>query len=336
MEEERHMKRPINRRSFVALATATGATTALAGTGFAQANYPDKPITMVVPAPPGGGTDLVARLYSDLLSQELGVQVLVDNKGGGNGNIGTAIVARAKPDGYTLLMQYSAYHSANPALIKDLNWKPDDFVGVAMGAMAPHVIVVAKKVPVSDLKSFIAYAKANPGKLNYASVGAGSVPHLGGVLLNKAAGLDMVHVPYKGSGPATADIVAGQVEVLIVTPPAVSGHIRNGNVKALALASDKRLPDFPDIPTTAEAGLPGFTLDGWFALFAPAGTPQPIVDRLNAAMRKVGKMEAVVARANQLGVVLKDWAPGQMDSFAKGEVETWGKVIRDNKITFTE
>ena len=330
----------MKRRSFVALATATTATTALAGAAtapaFAQANYPDKPITMVIPAPPGGGTDLVARLYSDLLSQELGVQVLVDNKGGGNGNIGTAIVARAKPDGYTLLMQYSAYHSANPALIKDLNWKPDDFVGVAMGAMAPHVIVVAKKVPASDLKSFIAYAKANPGKLNYASVGAGSVPHLGGVLLNKAAGLDMVHVPYKGSGPATADIVAGQVEVLIVTPPAVSGHIRNGNVKALALASDKRLPDFPDIPTTAEAGLPGFTLDGWFALFAPAGTPQPIIDKLNAAMRKVGKMEAVVARANQLGVVLKDWAPAQMDSFAKGEVETWGKVIRDNKITFTE
>ena len=330
----------MKRRNFVALATTGLATTALAGAtsapAFAQANYPDKPITMVVPAPPGGGTDLVTRLYSDLLSQELGVQVLVDNKGGGNGNIGTALVARAKPDGYTLLMQYSAYHSANPALIKDLNWKPDDFVGVAMGAMAPHVIVIAKKVPASDLKSFIAYAKANPGKLNYASVGAGSVPHLGGVLLNKAAGLDLVHVPYKGAGPATADIVAGQVELLIVTPPSVSGHIRNGNVKALALASDKRLPAFADIPTTAEAGLTGFTLDGWFALFAPAGTPQPIIDKLNAAMRKVGKMEAVVARANQLGVVLKDWTPGQMNDFAKGEVETWGKVIRDNKITFTE
>ena len=331
----------MKRRSFVALASATTATTALAGAArapaFAQAStYPDKPITMVVPAPPGGGTDLVTRLYSDLLSQELGVQVIVDNKGGGNGNIGTAIVARAKPDGYTLLMQYSAYHSANPALIKDLNWKPDDFVGVAMGAMAPHVIVVAKKVPVDDLKSFIAYAKANPGKLNYASVGAGSVPHLGGVLLNKAAGLDLIHVPYKGAGPATADTVAGQVELLIVTPPAVSGHIRNGNLKALALASEKRLPAFPDIPTTAEAGLPGFILDGWFALFAPAGTPQPIVDKLNAAMRKVGKMEAIVARANQLGVVLKDWTPAQMDTFAKGEVDTWGKVIRDNKITFTE
>ena len=229
----------MKRRTFVALATAT---TALAGTARAQGSYPDKPITMVVPAPPGGGTDLVARLYSDLLGQELGQQVLVDNKGGGNGNVGTAFVARAKPDGYTLLMQYSAYHSANPALIKDLNWKPDDFVGVAMGAVAPHVIVIAKKVPAEDLKSFIAYAKANKGKLNYASVGAGSVPHLGGVLLNKAAGIDLTHIPYKGAGPATQDLVAGQVELMIVTPPSVSGHIRNGNVKALALASENRLP----------------------------------------------------------------------------------------------
>ena len=321
----------MKRRSFVAL---TGAA-ALASPALAQ-TWPDRPITMVVPAPPGGGTDLVARLYSDLLGQELGQQVLVDNKGGGNGNVGTAFVARARPDGYTLLMQYSAFHAANPALLKDLNWKPDDFVGVAMGAVAPHVIVIAKKIPANDLKSFIAYAQANRGKLNYASVGAGSVPHLGGVLLNKAAGLDLVHIPYKGSGPATQDLVAGQVELMIVTPPSVSGHIRNGNVKALALAADKRLPDFPDIPTTAEAGLQGFTLDAWFALFAPAGTPQPIVDRLNAAMRKIGKMDAVIARANQLGTVLKDWTPGEMNTFAKGEVETWGKVIRDNNITFTE
>lgn len=321
----------MKRRSFVAL---TGAA-AFASPALAQ-TWPDRPITMVVPAPPGGGTDLVARLYSDLLGQELGQQVLVDNKGGGNGNVGTAFVARARPDGYTLLMQYSAFHAANPALLKDLNWKPDDFVGVAMGAVAPHVIVIAKKIPANDLKSFIAYAQANKGKLNYASVGAGSVPHLGGVLLNKAAGLDLVHIPYKGSGPATQDLVAGQVELMIVTPPSVSGHIRNGNVKALALAADKRLPDFPDIPTTAEAGLHGFTLDAWFALFAPAGTPQPIVDRLNAAMRKIGKMDAVIARANQLGTVLKDWTPGEMNTFAKGEVETWGKVIRDNNITFTE
>ena len=323
----------MQRRGFVALSLGALTTPIVASRGRAQADYPEKSVTMVVPAPPGGGTDLVARLYSDLLSQELGQQVIVDNKGGGNGNVGTAIVARARPDGYTLLMQYSAYHAANPALIKELNWKPGDFTGVAMGAVAPHVIVIAKKVPADDLKSFIAYAKANPGKLNYASVGPGSVPHLGGVLLNKAAGIDLVHVPYKGAGPATADLVAGQVELMVVTPPSVSGHIRSGAVKALALASDQRHPAFADIPTTAEAGLAGYKLDGWFALFAPAGTPQSIIDKLNAAMRKIAKTDAVKDRANQLGTVLKDWSPAEMDKFAKSEVADWGKVIRDNNVT---
>ena len=317
----------MKRRTVLTLSLAALATPARAQ------SWPERPIGMVVPAPPAGGTDLVARLYSDLLSQELGQQVIVDNKGGGNGNVGTAIVARAKPDGYTVLMQYSAYHAANPALIKNLNWSPDDFAGVAMGAVAPHVIVIAKKVPANNLKDFIAYAKANPGKLNFASVGPGSVPHLGGVMLNKAAGIDLVHVPYKGAGPATADIVAGQVELLIVTPPSVSAHIRSGAVKALALASDARHPAFPDIPTTAEAGLPGFILDGWFAMFVPAGTPQPIIDRLNAAMRKIAKMDVTRERANQLGTVLKDWTPTEMNKFAMSEVVTWGQVIRDNNIT---
>jgi tripartite-type tricarboxylate transporter receptor subunit TctC len=321
------------KRRAVLLGAAAAATASSAASSARAETWPDKPITMVVPAPPGGGTDLVARLYSDRLSEVLGQQVIVDNKGGGNGNIGTAVVARAKPDGYTLLMQYSAYHAANPALIRNLNWKPEDFVGVAMGAVAPHVIVIAKKVPADDLKSFIAYAKANPGKLNFASVGQGSVPHLGGVMLNKAAGIDLVHVPYKGAGPATQDIVAGQVELLIVTPPSVSGAIRTGQIKALALASEQRLPGFPDIPTTAEAGLPGFILDGWFALFAPVGTPDAIIQKLNAAMRKIGALDVTRERADQLGTVLKDWTPAEMDAFAKKEVEAWGKVIRDNNIT---
>ena len=323
----------MKRRSLVAASVLALAGTAFVLPATAQDAYPDKPITMIVPAPPGGGTDLVARLYADLLGQELGQQVIVDNRGGGNGNIGSALAARAKPDGYTLLMQYSGFHAANPALISNLNWDPKDFVGVAMGAIGPHVIVVPKKVPANDLKSFIAYAKANPGKLNYASVGPGSVPHIGGVMLNKEAGIDLMHVPYKGSGPATQDAVAGQVELFIVTPPSVSGHIRNGNLKALALASTERLPSFPDIPTTAEAGLPGFLLDGWFALFAPAGTPQPIVDKLNTAMRKIAKMEITRQRADQLGMVLKDWDAAHMDKFARDEVAAWGKVIRDNKIT---
>jgi tripartite-type tricarboxylate transporter receptor subunit TctC len=321
----------MKRRALVAMGLA-----AVGSAAHAQDNYPDRPITMVVSAPPGGGVDLTARMYSDQLSKELGQQVIIDNKGGGNGNIGTALVARAKPDGYTLLMQYSAYHSSNPALIKNLNWSPNDFVGVALGALAPHVIVIAKKVPADDLKSLIEYAKANPGKLNYASPGQGSVPHLGGVLLNKAAGLDMTHIPYKGAGPAAADLMAGNVDLFISSPPSVAGFIRSGNVKALAMASAERLPGFPDIPTTAEAGLPGFTLDAWFALFAPVGTPQPIIDKLNAAMRKIAKMDVTKERASQLGTVLKDWSPAQMDKFAHEEVAAWGQTIRENKITMDQ
>jgi tripartite-type tricarboxylate transporter receptor subunit TctC len=191
-------------------------------------------------------------------------------------------------------------------------------------------------VPADTLKDFIAYARANKGKLNYGSVGQGSVPHLGGVLFNKAAGTDLLHVPYKGAGPATADLVAGQVEMLIVTPPSVSAHIRSGAVKALALASETRHPAFPDIPTTAEAGLPGFVLDAWFAVFVPAGTPQPIVERLNAAMCKIAKMDVIKERANQLGTVLKDWTPAEVDRFARSEVAAWAQVIRDNNITMSE
>ena len=317
----------MKRRTFFTLSSSALAVPAPASRLWAQ-NWPDKPITMVVPAPPGGGTDLVARMYSDLLTQELGQQVLVDNKGGGNGNVGTAIVARAKPDGYTLLMQYSAYHSANPALIKDLNWKPDDFTGVAMGAVAPHVIVIAKKVPADTLKDFIAYAKANKGKLNYASVGAGSVPHLGGVLLNKAAGLDLTHVPYKGAGPATADLVAGQVELMVVTPPSVSGHIRSGAVKALALASEQRHPSFPDIPTTAEAGLPGFEMRVTYAVLAPAGTPRGHVEKLSAEFGKIVALPEVRERLAVQGMVPFHTTPDQLSAIIRADIAKYAAVIK--------
>ena len=326
----------MKRRHLLSLASAA-AGSAIAAPGVrAQGAYPDRPITLVVAAPPGGGTDIVGRIFAEHLSKELGQQVIVDNKGGGNGNIGTALVAKAKPDGYTLLMQYSSFHSANPAMIKNLNWSPKDLTGVAMGAIAPQLIVIAKKVPADTLKDFIAYAKANPGKLNYASFGPGSVAHIGGVLLNKAAGIDLVHIPYKGAGPVSADLVAGQVDLAVMSPPSLASHIRNGNVKALALASEARLPTFPEIPTTAEAGLPSFIFDAWYGMFAPAGTPKPIVDRLNAAMRKISKFDVVVERSAQLGVVLKDWTPEQFDRFVATEGEVWSKLIQENKITLDE
>lgn len=326
----------MKRRHLMALGAAAAGSMVASRTVEAQGAYPDRPITLVVAAPPGGGTDIVGRLFAEHLSKELGQQIIVDNKGGGNGNIATALVAKARPDGYTLLMQYSSFHSANPAMIKNLNWAPKDLTGVALGAIAPQVVVIAKKVPADTLKDFIAYAKANPGKLNYASFGPGSVAHIGGVMLNKAAGIDLTHIPYKGAGPVTADIVAGQVELVVGSPPPLAAHIRNGNVKALALASDKRLAAFPDIPTTAEAGLPSFVLDAWFGMFAPAETPRPIVEKLNAAMRKIAKFDSVIERANQLGTVLKDWTPEQFDQFVHAEGEVWAKLIKENNITLDE
>lgn len=326
----------MKRRHLLSLASAAAGSVIASPGARAQGGYPDRPITLVVAAPPGGGTDIVGRMFADHLSKEFGQQVIVDNKGGGNGNIATALVAKAKPDGYTLLMQYSSFHSANPAMIKNLNWSPKDLTGVAMGAIAPQLIVIAKKVPADNLKDFIAYAKANPGKLNYASFGPGSVAHIGGVLLNKAAGIDLVHIPYKGAGPVSADLVAGQVDLAVMSPPSLASHIRNGNVKALALASEARLATFPEIPTTAEAGLPSFIFDAWYGMFAPAGTPKPIVDRLNAAMRKISKFDVVVERSAQLGVVLKDWTPEQFDQFVATEGEVWSKLIQENKITLDE
>jgi tripartite-type tricarboxylate transporter receptor subunit TctC len=330
----------MKRRHLLSLGSAAAGS--LVGSGItsrmshAQGSYPDRPITLVVSAPAGGGTDIVARMFAEHLSREFGQQIVIDNKGGGNGNIATALVAKAKPDGYTLLMQYCSYHSANPAMIKNLNWSPKDLTGVAMGAIAPQVIVIAKKVPVDNLKDFIAYAKANPGKLNYASFGPGSVAHIGGVMLNKAAGIDLTHIPYKGAGPVSADIVAGQVELAVMSPPSVAAHIRNGNIKALGLASQTRHPAFPDIPTTAEAGLPSFVLDAWFGMFAPAETPKDIIDKLNAAMRKAAKLDTVIERSTQLGLVLKDWTPEQFNQFVATEGDVWSKIIKENKITLDE
>ena len=299
--------------------------------GMAAAQtWQDKPISILIPAPPGGGTDIVARLFAEPLSREIGRQILIDNKGGGNGNIATLAAARAKPDGHTLLMQYSGTHVANPALIPDLNWHPvKDFAPVAMAAMAPHLITIAKKLPPTDLKSFIAYAKANPGKLNAATVGPGSIPHIGAVMLNKAAGLDLTAVHYKGSGPASQDLLAGQIEVFVVTPPSIAAHVRSGAIKGLALASGKRLPSFPDVPTTEEAGLPGFTLEAWFALFAPAGTPKELVDKLNAAMRKVATSPEMKAKLADLGLFGQDWSSAEFGTFVAKEVDFWGKTIRD-------
>ena len=293
-----------------------------------------RPITVVVPNPPGGGTDFAARLYQDALTRILGTQVVVENKPGANGNIAILSVARAAPDGHTLLLQYSGYHGGNPAMMRSLPWDPvRDLAPVGMATVAPHGIFTAPGLPPDSLQDFIAYARTRPGQINYASSGSGSIQHIAGALFSRAIGVPMIHVPYRGAGQAWQDVVGGRVELFITTPSSAVGLVRGGQAKALAIASETRSSALPEVPTTAEAGLPGFVVDAWFAFFAPAGTPPEIVGRINAALREATAQPDVRRRAEEGGVVLRPLTVAEMDAVARREIETLGRTIRENGIT---
>ncbi|MBA3597290.1 MAG: tripartite tricarboxylate transporter substrate binding protein [Methylibium sp.] len=317
------MRTPWNRSLLAALAGLV-----LAGTAMAQDAWPSRPVTFIVPNPPGGVVDTSARLAADPLGKLLGQPVVIDNRGGASGNVAYGHVARAKPDGYTLLISYSAYHTGNPALMAKMPWEQSDFVPVALLAVGTNVITVHPSVPVKNLKELIAYAKANPGKLNYASQGNGSLSHMGTELFKQMTGTDIVHVPYKGSGAAIQDVLGGQVQLFITTPPSVMGHVQNGKLKGLAIASKSRYSELPELPTTAEAGLPGFELEAWVGLFAPKGTPQAVIDQLTAGLKQVLDTPEAKARAKQTGVEIRYLPPAQLDALVKKETEYWGKVIK--------
>jgi tripartite-type tricarboxylate transporter receptor subunit TctC len=297
---------------------------------FAHAQpFPDRSITLVVPNPPGGLVDTSARLLSEPLTRVIGQPVIVDNKPGASGNIAYQFVANAKPDGYTLLISYSGYHVANPSLMDKLPWDPlKDFSPVALLTISTNVIAVHPSVPVNNLKELIAYAKANPGKLNYASQGNGSVAHIGTEIFKQNTGIDMVHVPYKGSGPAIQDVLAGQVQVFITTPPSVMQHVQSGKLKGLAVTGKSRHPGMPNVPTTAEAGLPGFQLESWVALYAPAGTPAPVIAKLTDSVKKSLALPEVKERADGAGVELRYLTPTAMDALLKKELPYWDKAIK--------
>ncbi|MBW8267891.1 Bug family tripartite tricarboxylate transporter substrate binding protein [Caldovatus aquaticus] len=296
--------------------------------------WPNRPITIVVPNPPGGGTDFAARLYQEPLARALGTTVIIDNRPGANGNIAIQHVVRSAPDGHTLLLQYNGYHAGNPAMMRNLPWDPvRDLAPVGMATVAPHGIFAAPNLPVNTLAELIAHARANPGKLNYASSGSGSIQHIAGVLLARAIGTEMVHVPYRGAAPALQDVAGGRVELFITTPSSAIALAQAGRVKALAIASANRIAALPDVPTTAEAGLPGFVVDAWFAIFAPAGTPREIIERINAAMRSATGLPEVRRRAEEGGVILRPLTVEQMDEVARREIATLGRVIREAGIT---
>ena len=258
--------------------------------------YPSKPITLVVPNPPGGLVDTSARLVSEPLSRVTGQSVVVDNKPGGSGNLAYANVARSAKDGYTVLVSYSGYHIANPILMDKLPWELKDLTPVGLITVATNVIAVHPSVPANNLKEFIAWAKQNPGKINYASQGNGSVSHIGTEIFKQQTGIEMTHVPYKGSGQAIQDVLAGQVQVFITTPPSVMGHVLNGKLKALAVTGKTRHPQLPQVPTAAEAGLSGFELESWVALYVPNGTPKDVVQKLSAEVKADRDLASVVSQ----------------------------------------
>jgi tripartite-type tricarboxylate transporter receptor subunit TctC len=302
--------------------------------GVLAQGYPSRAVTIIVPNPPGGGSDFAARLFVEGLSQALGQPVVIDNRPGANGNIGIQQAVRAVPDGHTLLMQYSGYHAGNPAMMRNLTWDPNrDLAPVAMATMAPHVILGAPNLPANTLVELIAHARANPGRLNYASSGNGSIQHIAGEVFARAIGVPMVHVPYRGAAPALQDVAGGRVEIFITTPSSAIALVQAGRVKALAMASAERSSGLPEVPTTAEAGLPGFIMDAWFAFFAPAGVPRPVLERLNAELRRLAADPGIRRRAEEGGTRLAALSIEELDALAKREIESLGAVIRGAGIT---
>lgn len=295
-------------------------------TALAQ-SLPSKPISLIVPNPPGGVVDTAARVVGQSLGQLLKHTIVVDNRPGGSGNIAYQMVARSAPDGATLLVSYSAYHTANPALMAKLPWAPKDFTPIASLVAATNVIAVHPSLPVKDLRELIAYLKKNPGKVHYASQGNGSLSHIGTELFKQQTGTDMLHVPYKGSGQAIADVLSGQVHVFITTPPSVMQHVQSGKLKALAVAGKTRHPMMPNVPTTAEAGLPDFTLEAWVGLFAPAGTPPALVTQLSNGVKQALETPEAKKQAAAQGVEIRYLNPAALNTLVNTELGYWRNVI---------
>ena len=294
-------------------------------------DYPSKPIRFVVPYPPAGGTDVVARILSEPLGSTLGQPIIIDNRGGAAGNLGTDIAAKAPADGYTILFTLSS-HTINPKLYEKLPFDVErDFVPISLAALSPQILVANPSVPVNNVRELIALAKAQPGKLNYASVGTGSPGHIAGELLKLKTGIDIVHVPYKGGGPAVTDTLGGQVQLLFVTLPAAMQYVKAGKLKALAIASDKRSAVAPDIPTIAET-VPDCVVNSWYGALAPAKTPPAIVAKLQAAFAKVLALPDVKEKLFAQGAEAQSSTSAEFGQRIHDELKQWEYVIREAKI----
>ena len=291
--------------------------------------YPEKPIRIVVPVTPGGGSDLLARTVAQQLSERFAQPVVVDNRAGAGGTIGSELVARATPDGYTLIVAYTASHGINPAVRKLAYDVVADFAPISLLGTAANILVVHPAVPAKSVSELIQFVKARQAQVSYASAGNGSAPHLAAELFKFMAGADMTHVPYKGAAPGVTDLLGGQVQVMFASMPATLPHVRTGRLRALAVTSRERSAAAPELPTVAEAGLPGFEVIQWYALLAPARTPAPIIERLNSEVDRLIKLPAVRERLGAQGLEAASSTPVQVTAYIRDEVAKWRKLIRE-------
>jgi tripartite-type tricarboxylate transporter receptor subunit TctC len=293
--------------------------------------YPDKPVRLIVPYPPGGGNDTLARLFAAKLTEAWGQQVIVDNRGGAGTTIGTALAARAVPDGYTVLLSSIATHALAPNLYSRPGYDPiRDFAPITLLAIAPTVLCVNPSVAAGSVKELIALAKARPGALKYASGGNGTPPHMAGAIFASMTGVKLLHVPYKGGGPAIAGLIGGETDMMFDTAASILPHVRGGRLKALAIARPARLAEYPNLQTFGEAGVPGYEVNAWYSMHAVAGTPKPIIARWNAELRRILKLPDIQERLRQLGSEAVGNSPEAFDRFVRAESARYAKAIRES------
>ena len=295
--------------------------------------FPDRQITMIVPFAAGGSTDVVARIIAQKMSEDLRQQVIVQNVAGAGGNLGADNVARADPDGYTILMGTVATHALNPLILKSTRYDAvKDFAPISLLVIVPNVLVVNPQLPVNTVEELLALLKSAPGNYSYASSGNGTPLHLSGELFKSMAGVQMEHIPYKGAGPALNDVIGNQVPIMFDNLPSSSSHIKAGTLRALAVTTKERAASFPDIPTVAESGVPGYETYTWNALFAPAGTPTDVVARLNQSANKALEDPAVAARMKEFSATMVGSTPEELEAHVKAEIAKWTPIVRDAKI----
>jgi tripartite-type tricarboxylate transporter receptor subunit TctC len=312
---------------------AIAALLAVTGAAHAAQAYPTRPIRIVVAYPPAGATDILARIIGQKMNEAWGQPVIVENRPGANGNIGTEYAARATPDGHTFLMTTAGPHGINPSLYRKLGYDAvKDFAPVSLVALVPNILVVNNALPVKDVQGLIAYSKANPGKLSYGTPGAGSTAHLSMELFKSMTGASIVHVPYKGSAGVLTDIMGGQIAATMDNIPPYLPQVKAGKIRALAISTAKRSPAIPELPTVAEAGVRGYSSSAWFGLVAPAATPKDVVAKLSAETARILQMPDVKGRLTELGAEPIGSTPEQFGAHIKAEIAKWGKVIREAKV----